>query len=112
MALAAAALPLAPARLVVSLHRIVDWRLKNSNRVQHFCPSFWNEAARDYGQTPGDNPIFAGSQRGKINLVAADTIPMYRYGGRHWQARASTTSITNRFLVFLRVSVTPKKPNS
>jgi hypothetical protein len=58
----------------------------------------WNEAVRDYGQgnisfeisdgpgevqqSPGDNPIFTGLQRGKINLVMTDTIPMYWDGGR------------------------------
>jgi len=98
MAVAAAARPAAPARLVVPLQRIVDSRLKNSDRVRHFWPSLWNEAIRDYGQgnisfeisdgpgevkqSPGDNPILVGLQRGKINLVVTDTIPMYWDGGR------------------------------
>jgi hypothetical protein len=33
-------------------------------------------------QSPGDNPIFVGLQRGKINLVVTDTIPTYWDGGR------------------------------
>jgi hypothetical protein len=98
MAVAAAVRPAAPARLPVPLHRIVDSRLENSARVQHFWPNLWNEAVRDYGQgnltfdssdgpgevkqSPGDNPIFMGLQRGKINLVVTDTVPMYWDGGR------------------------------
>jgi len=96
LALAAA---VAPQRVAVPLHRILDRRAKNPPaRVQHFWPALWNEAARDFAQggisfdisdgegevrlSPGDNPIFVGLDRGKINLVVTDTIPMYWDQGR------------------------------
>lgn len=98
-AVLAASRPAAPGRLVVPLHRILDGRAKNPpDRVQHFWPNLWNEAARDYAQggihfdlsdgpgeirhSPADNPIFVGLERGKINLVVTDTIPMYWDAGR------------------------------
>jgi hypothetical protein len=95
----AASHPTAPPRLVVPLHRIVDGRAKNStDRLPHFWPSLWSEAAKDFSQggiyfdltdgpgevrhSPADNPIFVGLQRGTINLVVTDVIPINWDGGR------------------------------
>ena len=95
----AASRPRAPGRLAVPLHRILDGRAKMpAERIAHFWPRLWNEANHDYGQggiefeisdgpgeirhSPGDNPIFVGLERGKVNLVVTDTIPMYWDGGR------------------------------
>jgi hypothetical protein len=99
MAALAAAKPATPARLVVPLHRILDSRAKNPpERLQKFWPSLWSEAARDCANgsisfevtdgpgevkhSPADNPIFVGLQRGKINFVVTDVLPMNWDGGR------------------------------
>ena len=99
LAALAAAKPAAPERLVVPLHRILDSRAKNSpDRLQHLWPKLWSEAARDFAQggiffeitdgpgeikhSPADNPIFVGLQRGKLNLVATDVVPMNWDNGR------------------------------
>ena len=84
---------------MVPIHRILDGRARNpTGRIQHFWPSLWQEAVRDYGHggvyfevsdgpgevrhSPADNPIFVGLQRGKINLVVTDVLPTYWDGGR------------------------------
>src|SRR5580698_1140036 len=51
MAALAATRPTSPARLTVPIHRILDGRAKNPpDRLQHFWPSLWDEAARDFSQ--------------------------------------------------------------
>jgi hypothetical protein len=99
MAASGTARAAAPARLAVPIHRILDGHAKNPPGImQHFWPSLWNEAARDYRQGgidfeisdgPGevrhsaaDNPIFVGLRGRAINLVVTDTIPMNWDGGR------------------------------
>jgi hypothetical protein len=95
---ALAAGPPPPPRLVVPLHRILDGRLKPSDRVRRFWPALWSEAVRDFHQgqidfdltdgagevklSPAGNPIFTGLQRGAINLVVTDVVPINWDGGR------------------------------
>jgi hypothetical protein len=95
---ALAAGPPVPPRLVLPLHRILDGRLKATDRVRHFWPTLWSEAVRDFHQgeidfdlsdgagevklSPAGNPIFTGLQRGAINLVATDVVPINWDGGR------------------------------
>ena len=119
MAALAATRPAAPARLTVPLHRILDGRAENSpDRLQHFWPSVWNEAARDFGQgdisfeisdgpgevrhSPADNPIFVGLQRGTINLVVTDVLPMYWDGGRALAGMSTIHDVYHICLIALR----------
>src|SRR5580698_1845398 len=96
---APAVLHAAPARVTVPIHRILDGRAKNPpERVQHFWPRLWSEAAQDYRQggidfditdgpgevrhSPADNPVFVGLRGRAINLVVTDVLPIYWDGGR------------------------------
>jgi hypothetical protein len=111
----AAAKPAVPERLMVPLHRILDSRAKNPpDRLQHLWPKLWSEAARDYAQggiffeitdgpgevkrSPADNPLFVGLQRGKLNLVVTDVIPMNWDGGR---ALAGVSTISDGYHICL-----------
>jgi hypothetical protein len=99
MAVPAATRSATPPRLAVPIHRILDGRAKHPpERVQHFWPRLWSEAAQDYRQggidfditdgpgevrhSPADNPVFVGLRGRAINLVVTDVLPMYWDGGR------------------------------
>jgi hypothetical protein len=99
MAVPAATRSATPPRLAVPIHRILDGRAKNPpERVQHFWPRLWSEAAQDYRQggidfditdgpgevrhSPADNPVFVGLRGRAINLVVTDVLPIYWDGGR------------------------------
>jgi hypothetical protein len=88
-----------PARIVVPVHRILDRRAQHApDRIRHFWPGLWSEAANDYRQggidfeitdgegeikiSPADNPIFVGLRGRAINLVVTDVVPMNWDGGR------------------------------
>ena len=93
-----AAGPPAPPRLVLPLHRVLDGRLRPNDPGRKSWPPLWSEAARDFRQggidfdltdgagevrlSPAGNPIFTGLQRGAINVVATDVIPINWDGGR------------------------------
>ncbi len=79
--------------LVVPVHRVMDSRAKcTPAQVRRFSSSIWPEAVRDFQRigiqlqgsqvtgevrrSPGDRPVFIGLERGAINLVITDKIPM------------------------------------
>jgi hypothetical protein len=83
--------------LVIPLHRVTDKRAKcTPEQLRQFWWKIWPEAVREFqragihfqvsdetGETkrsPGGRPVFAGLQRGVINLVITDNVPM-DYGG-------------------------------
>jgi hypothetical protein len=83
--------------LVIPLHRVTDKRAKCTPRqLREFWWKIWPEAVREFQRagirfqvsdevgeikrSPGGRPVFAGLQRGVINLVITDNVPM-DYGG-------------------------------
>src|SRR5262249_45742607 len=85
--------------LVVPVHRVMDSRAKcSAQELRRFWWSVWPEAFRDFSRcgiklqstdgageirrSPGDRPIFVGLQRGALNLVLTDHIPMHWDNGR------------------------------
>jgi hypothetical protein len=91
VAMATGALP-AQTPLILPVHRVVDIRMRcTPERLNHFWWSIWPEAVRDFKRcgiqlectdakgeiklSPGDRPIFAGLERGVINLVLTDHLP-------------------------------------
>jgi hypothetical protein len=83
--------------LVVPLHRVTDKRAKcTPEQLRQFWWKIWPEAVREFQRagiqfqvsdevgeikrSPGGRPVFAGLQRGVINLVITDNVPM-DYGG-------------------------------
>jgi hypothetical protein len=84
---------LAKTPLVVPIRRIIDIRAKDTfDELNHFWWDIWPEAVRDLGRcgiqfrttdaqgeirlTAGERPIFIGLERGVINLVLTDHIPV------------------------------------
>ncbi len=97
---AAAAVPtVAPGRVSVPIHRIVDAKAQfPPGSLQRFWSTIWPEAVTDFGrggidlQTtdgPGevahsaaDRPIFTGLRHGVLNFVITDRLPLYWDAGR------------------------------
>ena len=88
-----AVLAAAPAPLVVPIHRILDKRANcTKEQLAGFWKQIWPEAVRDLGRcgiqiaasdgpgeirrSPSSRPVFAGVQRGIINLVLTRQIPL------------------------------------
>lgn len=103
------------ARLVVPLHRVTDSRAQCApEQWQNFWTSIWPEAVRELSQggielqttdgpgeirrSPGDKPIFIGLQRGVLNLILTDHIPMDWDKGR---ALAGVTTIYDGYHICL-----------
>jgi hypothetical protein len=93
----AASLP--PKPLIVPLRRVMDSRARFApQQLRHFWGTIWPEAAREFGRcgirfqttdttgeikrTAADRPIFVGVERGALNLVLTDHIPMLWDTGR------------------------------
>ncbi len=98
-ATALGSLTAAPAPVILPVHRITDAR-------SHFAPedlarfwwSIWPEAFREFSacgimlqttdgpgeirRSPGDRPIFIGLERGVLNLLLTDHIPLFWDNGR------------------------------
>ena len=89
----------AQAPLIVPVHRVMDSRAKwTPEQLRRFSTRIWPEAIRDFSQggiqlqgseasgeirrSPGDRPIFVGLERGVINVVVTDHIPMKWDGAR------------------------------
>jgi hypothetical protein len=83
----------AQAPLIVPVHRVMDIRTKcTPEQMNRFWWRIWPEAVRDFNRcgiqlqcsdkkgeikiSPGDRPIFVGLERGVVNLVLTDHIPM------------------------------------
>ncbi len=92
-----AAVTAAQRPLVIPLHRVMDKRAKcTQEQLRHFWWKIWPEAVREFQRagiqfqvsdetgevkrSPGGRPVFAGLQRGFMNLVITDNVPM-DYGG-------------------------------
>ena len=100
MAAATAAIPGgAQAKLILPVRRVMNSRAKHtSQQIRGFSSTIWPEAARDFQRcgielqssegkgevkrSPGDRPVFTGLERGLINMVVTDHIPMSWDGGR------------------------------
>jgi hypothetical protein len=93
--------------VIVPVHRIVDTHSKSTPEQLHrFWWSIWPETVRDFNscrihlqttdangeirRSAGDRPIFIGLERGVINLVLTDRLPLYWDNGR---ALAGVTTI-------------------
>jgi hypothetical protein len=93
-AMATAARPSAQTPLILPVRRVMDIRTKcTPERLSHFWWRIWPEAVQNFNRcgiqlqctdakgeiklSPGDRPIFAGLERGVINLVLTDRLPMF-----------------------------------
>jgi len=98
-AMAPAAASAAPAPLAVPVHRVIDSRAKfTPQQLRRFSIHIWQEAVRDFRRcgiefqvsevageikrSPGDRPILVGLERGALNLVLTDHIPLKWDTGR------------------------------
>ena len=103
--IAAAAAAVAPARVVVPLHRIVDAKAQfPPESLNRFWKSIWPEAYTEFGRggisfqvtdgpgevahTAADRPLFGGLRRGALNLVLTDRLPLY------WDNARSLAGVT------------------
>jgi hypothetical protein len=97
----------AQTRLIVPVHRVMDIRTKcTPEQLHRFWWRIWPEAVRDFSRggiqldctdakgeirlSPGDRPILVGLQRGVVNLVLTDHIPM---AWDHARSLAGVTTI-------------------
>ena len=97
----------APAPLILPLHRVLDRRAKcTPEQLRRFSSNIWPEAVRDFNRcgiqfrtsqatgeirlSPSGRPIFIGLERGVINMVVTDHLPMHWDNGR---ALAGVTTI-------------------
>jgi hypothetical protein len=105
-AAAARAIPaVAQVPLIVPVHRVMDKRAQcTPEQLRGISSSIWQEAVRDFSRsgiqlqtsegtgeirlTPGDRPIFIGLERGVINVVFTDRVPM------HWDHGRSLAGVT------------------
>ncbi len=88
-----------PAPLIVPIHRVLDSRAKiTPEQLGRFNSTLWAETARDFRRcgiefqttavtgeirrSAGDRPIFVGVEKGVINLVLTDHIPLSWDHGR------------------------------
>jgi hypothetical protein len=105
----AAAASMSPKPLVVPVRRVMDSRAKcTPEQLQRWWSVIWPEAARDFAsggirletrdapgeikRSPSSRPIFTGLERGVVNLMITDHVPMdyaglsgvtTRYDGYH-----------------------------
>jgi len=103
----AAAAPVRP--LVVHIHRVTDSRAQcTPEQWRRFWNRIWPEAVRDFsrggiqlrttdaagkiGRTAAGRPVFTGLERGAVNLILTDHIPMFWDNGR---ALAGVTTIVD-----------------
>ena len=99
--------------LIVPVHRVMDRRTQcTPEQLRRFWWSIWPEAVRDFNRggiqlkcsdargeirrSPGGRPIFDGLERGVINLVLTDHIPMNWDNGR---ALAGATTLHEGYCV-------------
>ncbi len=85
--------------LAVPVRQVMDSRAKcTPEQLRGFSSAIWPEAVRDFGRcgielqtgqaagevrrSPGGRPVFAGLERGVVNLVVTDVIPMAWDHGR------------------------------
>jgi len=100
--------PSSPAPLIIPIHRVMDSRAKcTPPQVRRFSSNIWPEAVRDFARcdiqlqvsevkgevrrSPGDRPLFVGLERGAINLVITDHIPM------NWDQGRGLTGVATRY---------------
>ena len=93
-AIATGAASAAQAPVIVPVHRVVDARAKcTPEQFRRFWWSIWPEAVRDFNKcgihlrtsdatgeirrSAGDRPLFTGLERGAVNLVLTDHLPLY-----------------------------------
>jgi hypothetical protein len=93
--------------VIIPLHRITDARAQcTADQFRRFWSRIWPEAMRDFNaggihfqitdgpgeirRTAADRPIFSGLQRGVLNLLLTDHLPLYWDNAR---ALAGVTTI-------------------
>lgn len=98
-ALATSVRSVAQPPLIVPVHRVMDaWAKCTPEQFRRFWWSIWPETVRDFDRSgiklqcsdgkgevrrsAGGRPVFIGLERGVINLVLTDHIPMYWDSGR------------------------------
>jgi hypothetical protein len=98
-ALAARSARAAKLPVIVPVHRVVNARAKcTPEQLRRFWWSIWPEAVRDFNacgiqlrttdatgeirRSAGDKPLFIGLERGVINLLLTDHLPLYWDNGR------------------------------
>jgi hypothetical protein len=101
--------------LIVPVHRVTDrWAQATPAQFRRFWWEIWPQAVRDFSRggiqlqwtdaageirhSPGDRPIFLGLQRGAVNLVLTDHVPMHWDRGR---ALAGVTVLDEGYCVCL-----------
>ena len=94
--------------LVVPVHHIVDTRIRfRTKDLARYWSQVWPEAVRDFARcgirlqsslkfgeirrSPGGQPVFIGLERGIINFVLTDLIPL------HWDNGRGITGITTLY---------------
>src|SRR5688572_14430026 len=94
--------------LIVPVHHVLDARAKwRPEQTHRFWTRIWPEAVRDFGwcgirlqcslrtgevrRSPGGQPLFTGLDRGVINLVITDGIPM------EWDNGRALSGVTTRY---------------
>lgn len=112
-AFAAIAAALPSSAIKIPIHRIVDVKARFvPGALEHFWSSIWPEAVRDFGRggielqttdgpgeithTAADRALFSGLQRGALNLVLTDTLPLYWDNAR---ALAGATTLVRGYCV-------------
>jgi len=103
IATAAGAVAAVPAKaetpLIVPVHQVTDKRAEfTPEQLQDFSSNLWSEAVRDFGgcgielqtsegvgeirRSPAGRPLFEGLERGAINVVLTDYVPLHWDSGR------------------------------
>lgn len=107
-ATAAAAPQVSQTELILPVRRVMNSRARlTPELVREFSSSIWPEAARDFKRcgiallssegkgevkrSPGDRPLFTGLDRGMINVVVTDHIPM------SWDHGRALSGVTTRY---------------
>ena len=105
---AAVVAPISPTPLIVPVNQVVDGQAKwGSGEIGRFWSHIWPEAVRDLGRCgirlqinvkagevwrpPGREPVVMGLDRGALNFVITDRIPM------QWDNGRALSGVTTRY---------------
>jgi hypothetical protein len=97
-----------PPSVDVPVRHVIDRRAKfDAEQVQHFWSQIWPEAVRDFERcgvklrceqksgevrrSPSDQPILVGLERGAVNIVLTDRIPL------EWDRARGLTGVTTLY---------------
>jgi len=108
IAAAAADRSSSPAPLTVPIHLVLDGRAKwRPEQISYFWSRIWPEAVGSFAsggirlaaskgpgevrRSPGDKPVFTGLDRGAINMIITDQIPL------RWDNGRGLSGVTTRY---------------